>query len=504
MHPPPTSLRRLRRGSTVRAVGLDPLALVSLALLALSLALSLAACGGAPSGSGAADAPDISTAPQGPPVILITFEGLRAAEVGALNPRDPGPSATPSLDALMAEADWAGRGVAAAPWAGSAGGSLATGLSPWKHQLLLPGERLAPELITLAEAFSALGFHTSGYLSGSSISSATGFQQGFDFFRTLRRGHGARSHLRGLQGGPELVWIHLQHPAPPWERRDWLFPDARVPPGVPARVDPAELSRWGHPSLSGDADDPVVPLPEGLRRGYQALYRNNVSLADVYLGRFLEDLRNSGHWDEIVLAVTSTHGQEVGEGGWVGEGGELSRRLLEVPLALKLPAASPLRPAVEPGQPVAAARLWATLVEAAGGRGPPGVAPSLFRRVPSPAVLSELYGAGGVNRFSLLEGEHQLVHRTRYLLPGSELDPRRAFRRTPPLTGPPGKRGRGGAVQRSLWLWKEESPVAGARRRLEDPALEARMHRRLLEAWSELLPAEEPPAVAAEDLSIGR
>jgi hypothetical protein len=470
-----------------------PPCLVVLSLAVLSMALT--AC------AGRGPAP-----PPRPPIILITFEGLGAASVGSGH--------TPSYDAFAAEADWAGRGVASSSRAVTAGASLATGLNPWRHQVLVPGDRLSPRLITLAEALARLGYHSSGYVSGSLVG-PVGFQQGFDFFRTLHRGRGARSHLRALQGGPELVWIHYQHPDPPWVRRDWLFPDGEAPPGLPTRVTAEDLDRYRTSGVEPSAEE---------RRHLEALYLNNVALADVLLGRFLDDLRNSGHWDDVVVAVTSTHGQELpgtGDATSATAGG-LSRRLLEVPLAIKLPRRSQpgspgrgrsVRPApglaldLAPNLRVGTSRLFATLVEAAGGRVPPGVAPSLFRSASSEGVLSELYDHRGANWFSWLRGDLQLLWRLP--LPsanGSEggdgtVPPPARFEALP-IREPPGESGDGGGdgagrnrAERLLLRWTADGtePVDDARQRRR---LTAELRRR----WTAFLPADAAPVREVEEL----
>ena len=72
---------------------------------------------------------------------------------------------------------------------------------------------------------------------------------------------------------------------------------------------------------------------------------------------------------------------------------------------------------------MAAARLWATLVEAAGG----GACrrrwrPASSSRPPAP-VLSELYLTNGVNRFSLVDGDDQLLWESRFAPPEPDVLP---------------------------------------------------------------------------------
>src|SRR5205085_4547200 len=127
-------------------------------------------------------------------------------------------------------------------------------------------------------------------------------------------------------------------------------------------------------------------------------------------------------------------------------------------------------------QRVAMTRLWATLVEAAGGSAPPAVAPSLFRHTGG-AILSELYEMGSSNLFSLLDGDDQLPWESRFgppepsyyraLLeagdPGSGADAvferlGRELQAAPPLSGNPAL----GAPKLTLVHWDREGSHAVA------------------------------------------
>ncbi len=325
------------------------------------------------------------------PIVLVTFDALRADVVGALG--GP-PGLTPNLDALAAEADWAGRGIAPSSWAVPAAASLATGLQPWQHGALHAGcAQLAPDLTTLAEALRAAGYRTLAYPSGIWLTPRFGYDQGFDRLRDLGLGHKAEARLAQL-AGRELVWLHIPEPQAPYRRRDRYLarlPDA--PPALPRRVTEVDLERHF---------DPAHPPSAAERRVLSAMYRINAAYADARLGRLVAALRTSGQWDRTLLAITSTHGEAFGEHGQVGHGGGLGRELLEVPLLVKLPSGFRRRLAPPPTERVATVRLWATLVEAAGGRPLPAAAPSLFRPTSQP-VLSELYLTNGSNEFSLVQ-----------------------------------------------------------------------------------------------------
>lgn len=440
-------------------------------------------------------------APHKGPIVLITFDSLRADAVEALGGE---PGLTPRLDELVREADWAGTAIASSSWESPTLASLFTGLRPWQHQVVHQGHaRLSPALITLAEALKAVGYATAGTWSDEWYDPRFGFNQGFDVYQHYGKGIRIAERLREMRNTRQFVWAHLPAPAAPYLQRTELLPRlGRMPPQLPRKVLPVQLERWF---------DPANPLPRSQRRRFWAMYCLNVAWGDEQLGRLVDALRASGEWDRTLLVVTSNHGEEFGEHGQILHGGNLGRQLIEVPLIVKLPAGFERGIRVPKRQRVAAARLWATVVEAAGGAIPPAAAPSLFRNAAVPAV-SELYLTNGTNRFSLVEGDLQLLWSSRFAasepdyyrarLPFRSREARvrnqpnpkaiiarldKAFDAVPPLHGI-------GRPELSLERWAD----SGAQR-VDDPAKAREMAQRLVRAWSAFVPEERPPMRESAD-----
>lgn len=435
------------------------------------------------------------------PIVLVTLDSLRADVVEGLGGE---PGLTPELDELIREADWSGTAVASSSWEGSTLATLFTGLSPWQHQVLHQGRaRLAPGLITLAETLQSAGYETAGTWSGPWYSALFGFNQGFEVFQSYGKGARLIERLGRMEGGRQFVWAHLPAPAAPYLRHDELLPRlGRTPPQLPRKVVPMQIELWF---------DPGVPLPLNQRRRLWALYCLNVAWADQELGRLLDALRAGGEWDRTLLVVTANHGEEFGEKGQILHGGNLGRQLLEVPLIVKLPTGFERQIVVPRRQRVAAARVWATLVEAAGGEVPPAAAPSLFRRADVP-MLSELYLTNGTNQFSLVEGDDQLLWESRFAPAEAEYYlARSAFRskearerlEEPPRAVFTRLRDRFGATRPlhgiepprlSLERWGPRGTRA-----VNDFRKMKGMAERLARAWGAFVPDELPPAQEARD-----
>ncbi|HXO40974.1 MAG TPA: sulfatase-like hydrolase/transferase [Thermoanaerobaculia bacterium] len=485
--PPPPSLPRPPAWAAIVA----PPAIVALAALAaLAAIIALGGCG------------PLQPPNRGGPVVLITLEALRADVVSGLGGE---PGLTPNLAALIRQADWAGRAVAPSSWGVPAMATLFTGLSPWQHHAMLDGDNahLAQDLVTLPKAFKALGYHTTGFAGGHWYTAAFGYDRGFDSLDEEGRNRDAAEHLASLAEGKELVWVHMPEPQAPYVRRDWLLPRL-------GRADRADLPPTVEPVDLLAASNPEVPAPPALRQRLGSMYRLNVAWADEKVGRLLDALRASGQWERALIVVTSAFGEEIGERGAFGHGGDLERESIEVPLIVKLPSWC-RRPIVPPaGQRIALARVWATLVEAAGGKPAPAPAPSLFRAAPA-AVLSELYLGNGVNLYSLVEGDDQLVWQARF----APTEPRLYRASLEALAGTAGANPRDGlgVIAARLFDGFEGTPplgglgppalalarwgAGGGSRRVADPRRTAELARRLAARWGDFIAEELTPG--AED-----
>lgn len=469
-----------------------------------------------------------STPSKPPPhILLISTTGLRADAVS--------PRLTPQLDALANSAAWSGTAVAASSATVPSLASLITGLAPWQHQVLFGGTtRLDPRFVTLAEALSAQGYHSEAWVEGYWMQLRRGAQQGFDSYNRLHRDRQFLRRLAEVGDDPQFLWLHLNQPQPPFFKRPAFAAGLPLEQlrDLPKQLTNAQLLPYW---------DPEATMPEARRAELRAFYRQAVSWTDHRIGRFLDALAESGQLDRFVIVVTSLHGEALGGEALGGEalggealggealGGEargdttqfghgnnLDRESIEVPLLIRLPQDTEARRlAVAPDEPVSLMRLWATLVESAGGRVPPAVAPSLFQKAPGGA-LSELYLTNGFNLFSWVDTEgFQLLRRVPFAPAEPEYHrarmrmrtrdrtdgdpvlvseaPRRIFRRldqafqqTPPFTG------NGELVQLELLRWSDNRPLAATP--VTDAGKLQQLDDQLSSAWHSFLDRERPPA----------
>jgi len=276
----------------------------TLSLVALSAILALSGCNriGAHEGPAAA----------GPSVLLVSIDTLREDRVGAYGASF---GATPNLDSLAAEGVRVEKAIAPTPLTLPSHATLLTGLYPPHHGVRHNGIfRLEPESITLAERFQEAGWATGAVVGAVVLAGRYGLAQGFDSYDDT-----FESAQASATGYPERSASEVTRAA-----LDWL---ARQSPEQPFFL-------WVH-YYDAHAD---YRAPEPFASSFpQRPYEAEVAYVDSALGHLVAGLRDSGRLEETVVAVTSDHGESLGEHGERTHSYGLYDATLAVPLVLRGP-----------------------------------------------------------------------------------------------------------------------------------------------------------------------
>jgi len=320
----------------------------------LAAVLFPAACGG-----GAAD--------ERPPlVLLVEVDTLRA---DALEPYDPDGSgaSTPAVTGLAAEGRVLTGVYASAPWTLPSVATLMTGKWPWEHGATRLLGRLGEGHTTLGEAFRGAGFRTGGVMTNFVATADYGFAQGFerwdDDLATGHEGSSAAAAVEKLLAqyddlatGGEPVFLYSL-----WFEPHWRYehdPTAGAAPPVASFESLSDLR----------AELAAGRLSEDDLADLRGLYRTEVQRIDDALAALRAGLEERGVWDRSLVAVTSDHGELLGERDWIGHTVDLSDTLTRVPLVVRGPGIAPGVSAT----PVSQVDLGATLLELAGVTERPG------------------------------------------------------------------------------------------------------------------------------------
>lgn len=197
--------------------------------------------------------------------------------------------------------------------------------------------RLAAAHITLAEAFAQHGWRTAAFTGGAQLAPEFGLDQGFKTYETFAADFDlvvdAFLHWfdAGGSGDPFFAFLHtyeVHHPYDPAPHLLELF-DADYQGELPDAIEIKLLEEinWGGRALSPADLAHIV-----------AAYDAEIRAVDEAFGRLLVELERRGLRDQVLIALSSDHGEEFGERGFVGwHALTLHEEMLAVPLILRGP-----------------------------------------------------------------------------------------------------------------------------------------------------------------------
>jgi arylsulfatase A-like enzyme len=302
--------------------------------------------------SGAEEADEsIASSSDGGNVLLIIIDTLRADHLSCYGYEA---IQTTAFDRLAADGILYNQAISQASWTKASIASILTGLYPSTHQAIHKVNILPDDVVTIAEVFEQEGYLTIGLPNNENITSARNFQQGFqyyvplepDFFfyatesafhltfynqlrlireRFLVKGKRVEDYYQDayevnrhatewidrIEGDGFFFFLHYMEPHDPY---------------FPHPYDGTGYARVNNPN----------PPPE-MARTYLDVYDGEIAYLDQYLGELIAYLEEKGLYDDLLIVLTSDHGEEFyeHEGWWHGT--TLYEEQINVPLIIKLP-----------------------------------------------------------------------------------------------------------------------------------------------------------------------
>ncbi len=270
--------------------------------------------------------------PGHPNVVLIVIDTLRADRLGLYGHQRP---VSPVIDSLGERGLVFERAHSTTAWTVPSTASILTGMSPAEHGIgIAESYYLSDSLVTLGEAFQLAGFTTGGFACNPLISAGHNFTQGFEFFEAYDWPHAHAIHddvaawLRRRKEDRFFLYLHLVEPHYPYGPREQF--SARL--GIQAP--PEYVERRLDLALDAFYADPAADLAalERDTRHQLDLYDAEILEVDTEIGRILDLLAEFGLAEDTVVAITSDHGEEFLENGWIGHHSQLFDAQTRVPL----------------------------------------------------------------------------------------------------------------------------------------------------------------------------
>jgi arylsulfatase A-like enzyme len=284
-------------------------------------------------------APEITTSPS---VILITLDSLTASHLGCYGYAR---ETSPHIDAFASQATLYRRAFSTAPWTLPTHASIMTGKYPFEHgsHTFMIKEKsfreypLDESFLTLAEALKQEGFATAAFTANTGyLDPRWKIDQGFDVYAN-RRVNGAALNKAAFK------WLDAHR-----DESFFLFlnyMDTHSPYNVdkPSQR-PDFLAHVSTRNADPLFDDFMKRILNGEERLPEAevellgdLYDIGIANIDEYMQALFERLRELGLYEEVMIVLTSDHGEYFGEHGLIEHGKDVYQGGLWIPLIVKYP-----------------------------------------------------------------------------------------------------------------------------------------------------------------------
>jgi arylsulfatase A-like enzyme/Tfp pilus assembly protein PilF len=259
---------------------------------------------------------------QAPNLLLVTIDTVRADRLGCYG---SGEAATPSLDRIAAEGALFDKAIAVAPITLPSHVSLLTGKYPPRHGVRLNGDFYRPGAgTTLAEHLASRGYTTAAVVASYVLSADFGIARGFGSFDEPREDRTITPAGKALRH-----YAIVERPAAEVTDAALQLLDGRLD---------APFFLWLH---YYDPHGEYVPPEPFASRFAESPYDGEIAYVDAQLGRLLDALRAEDRLDDTLVAVTSDHGECLGDHREETHGLFVYDAVLRVPLLLRFPAQVP-------------------------------------------------------------------------------------------------------------------------------------------------------------------
>jgi arylsulfatase A-like enzyme len=273
-----------------------------------------------------------------PSILLISLDTLRWDHLGCYGY----PATTsPNIDAFSRDAVLFKEAISQSSWTLPAHMSLLTSQYPLQHGAVSMFRSIDTDMRgpLLSEVLKNSFYTNVAFTNGGPLDRRYGFSEGFDVYHD--RGEDFRNPFdeRVLQFLDDhkdesfLLFLHtycIHNYYAPQEYLDMLDPSGEV-----------KMQDWGEilPFLR-HYERAQFPNDPGERRKLERivkLYDASVRYVDGRIGVLLEKLEELDLYDDMIIIITSDHGEEFAEHGHTFHGHTLYEELIRVPLLIKLP-----------------------------------------------------------------------------------------------------------------------------------------------------------------------
>ena len=266
-------------------------------------------------------------------IVVISLDCLRADSLGSYGYDRP---TSPYLDALGAQGVRFTRATTPFNWTLPSHTSLFTGLYARGHGVRKENQAVPAEIPSLVEPLREAGFATAAFTGGAYMASTYGHDRGFDTYWSTDKDVIQWAEI--LERGEDWLGDHAEQDA-------FLFLhtyEIHMPYKPPLKY-LRKILGYHRTQFMGDVRE-IQKYLTGARPKIadevRGRYDGGIFYTDDLLGGFLARLEEAGLTDNLLLIVSSDHGEAFWEHGRWGHNGDLlGPQLTDIPLIVRMPPA---------------------------------------------------------------------------------------------------------------------------------------------------------------------
>ena len=276
-----------------------------------------------------------------PDIVLYIVDTLRADHLGCYGyARDT----SPQLDRFAAESTIFTNAYSPVAWTKPSAATIISGLLPKNHKTYTRKAKLPAELVTLAEALRANGYHTVGLSTNAYFGKSFDLAQGFDDFRSFFQPTPVTVSVMSHTINEELLPFLKQYAAVE-DRKPLFLMVWTVDPHDPYTPHESVKDMFGidqyEPIDTYDAkflfrvqSTELQPTPSQ-KEFVKTRYDQEIFWNDLSFGALLDTMKSVGMYEDAVILFSSDHGEEFWDHGGTGHGRTLYNELVKIPFVLK-------------------------------------------------------------------------------------------------------------------------------------------------------------------------
>lgn len=258
-------------------------------------------------------------------ILFLTIDSLRPDKITCYGFKK---KTTPNIEKLCDQGLVFLNAYASAGWTSPSLVSIFSSLHPTTHGVEVRGLVLNSKIKTPIKTLQKNGWKTYGEHAGGDTIGNLGF---YPTEGTILE------FLEKIKDENFLVWYHIRTPHLPYNPPEEYV---RVFSGeLTGNAEKLKIVREKKMIVKGKD---TLEFTEAEKRFTEILYEADVKYLDSQIGQIIEKLNELNIWNETIVVLTSDHGEELFEHGWIGHAstsldGHLYNEILKIPFIIRIP-----------------------------------------------------------------------------------------------------------------------------------------------------------------------